>query len=154
MNKKIINWTKIYHNDSDNYLFINAWNDYLNGKYLEPNSQFGYGSINSFSKALFNLNFRNTSINLSSLSRYNFIAVQVHIFYVDLINEIISKTNNIPYKFDLYITTNTIKKRTIIKGYITNHSKANNYKIKIIENNGRDILPLFSQMRNIFHKYY
>ena len=153
MNKKIINWTMIYHNDSDNLIFVNAWNNYLNGAYLEPNPQFGYGPINSLSKALFNLKFRDCSYNLTNLLNKKQIAIQTHIFYVDLLEEIITKTNNIPVKFDLYITTNTVKKRTIIKEFVNKHSKADNYKIKILENNGRDILPLFNQMRNIFHKY-
>ena len=153
MNKFVINWTITYHNDSDSFIFINSWNNYMNGAYLEPNTQFGYGSINSFSKALFNLNFENYTYNLSNLLKQNLIAIQVHIFYADLLKEIITSVNNIPVKFDLYITTNSIKKRTMIKDYLNKFSKADNYKIKIIQNNGRDILPLIKQMKSVFHKY-
>lgn len=153
MNKFVRNWTITYHNDTYNFMFINSWNNYLNGAYLEPNTQFGYGSLNSFSKALFNLNFKNYTYNLSNLLNQTLIAVQIHIFYADLLNEIITSVNNIPVKFDLYITTNSIKKRTMIKDYLNKFSKAHNYKIKIITNNGRDILPLIKQMKNVLHKY-
>ena len=153
MNKMILNWSKHFNNETDHLVFINAWNDYKKGAYLEPNPYYGYGSINSLSKALFNLNYTNYIYNLTNLINKNLVAVQVHIYYIDLINEIINKTNNIPVQFDLYITTNSVHKRNYIKKYLNKYSKADNYKIKIIENNGRDILPLLYQMKYIFKKY-
>lgn len=153
MNKLLINWTSYFHNDSDNFFFINAWNNYKNGAYLEPNSQFGYGSINSISKALFNLSFINQVYNISNLILNNLVAVHVHLFYSDLINEVIDNTNNIPVNFDLYITTNTIKKKLTIEKNLREYSKANNYEIKIVENKGRDIYPLLIQMKKVWHKY-
>ena len=156
MNKIIINWTRFYHNISDSLFFINAWNNYMTGAYLEPNYEFGYGSLNSISKSLFNLKFYNQTFNLSSLFNNNLVAIQIHLFYLDLINEIISNINNMPVKFDLYITTNTFKKKIIIEKYIKKYSKSdklNNYHIKIVENKGRDIYPLFIQMNKVWHKY-
>ena len=153
MNKLLINWTTFYHNESDNLLFINAWNNYLNGAYLEPNPQFGYASINSVSKALFNLSFINQTYNLINLVMGNSVAVQVHVFYADLINEVISNINNIPVNFDLYITTNTIRKKLTIEEYVKKYSKANNYNIKLVENKGRDIYPLLLQMKKVWHNY-
>ena len=121
----VINWTLIYHNDSDNFIFINSWNNYLDGSYLEPNYEFGYGSINSISKALFSMNFINKPYNLSNLFIISYVIVQVHIFYIDLINEVINNTNNIPVKYDLYVTTDTMKKKIIIENYLKKHSNAN-----------------------------
>ena len=68
---------------------------------------FGYSSINALSKALFNLSYI-SNYNIANLTKSCKIIVQVHIFYNDLINEIINKTNNIPTKFDLYITTTSL----------------------------------------------
>ena len=79
--------------------------------------------------------------------------MQTHIFYIDLLNEIINKTNNIPIKFDLYISTNTKKKMEFIKNYTNIFSKANNISIKIFENKGRDILPFLVQMGEVIDKY-
>ena len=149
----IINWTTFYHNESNNLIFINSWNNYMNGAYLEPNSQFGFSSINSISKALFNLSYLNRPYNLSNLMNYISVAVQVHTFYPDLINEVIESTNNIPVKFDLYITTTSIKNKLSIEEYIKKYTKADNYNIKVVKNKGRDIYPFLSQMKNLWSKY-
>ena len=138
---------------SNRFIFINAWNNYYEGTYLEPDQKYGYGSINALSKSLFNLPFRKTKCNLSNLMNNCLLAVQAHIFYKDLINEIINKTNNIPVKFDLYISTDTKLKMKLIKKYTNIYSKANNVHIKIFENKGRDILPFLIQMKEVIHKY-
>lgn len=152
MNKIIINWT--YKNNNETKLiFINSWNNYYDGTYLEPENKFGYGSLNSLSKALFNLDFKKSSYNLSNLLNKVFIAVQAHVYWEDLIDEVIHKTNNIPVNFDLYITTTDLFKKKIIIKYITTKSKANHFEIKIVKNKGRDILPLLIQIEPVIHKY-
>ena len=154
MNKMIID--KFFRNskNSHKFIFLNSWNNYYDGSYLEPDNQFGFGSLNALSKAIFNLNFRNKTYIYSNLNNnYVKVAIQAHIFYEDLIDEIISITNNIPVKFDFYITTNNLQKRKIIKEHIETKSKANKYQIKIVKNKGRDILPLLIQMRKVFNKY-
>ena len=37
--------------------------------------------------------------------------------------------------------------------YVKKYSKANNYNIKIVENKGRDIYPMLSQMKTIWQNY-
>ena len=69
-------------------------------------------------------------------------------FYEDLINEIIKFTNNIPVKFDLYITTTSNEKRLIIEEKVEKFSKNNKYEIRIVKNKGRDVLPLLIQLKN------
>ena len=99
---------------------------------------------------MFDLPFKNFNYNISNLIENFLVAVQAHIFYEDILNEIINKTNNIPIKFDLYISTDTAQKKEFIKKYIDRYSKANNFYIQITENKGRDILPFLIQMREIF----
>ena len=153
LNKLIIKNIKEYYEESNRFFFINAWNNYFEGTYLEPDERYGYGSLNALSKSLFDLPFRNCNYNLSNLSDKCFVAIHAHIFYKDLLNEIINKTNNIPIKFDLYISTNTNEKMEFIKNQTYIYSKANNISIKIIENKGRDILPFLIQMREVIDKY-
>ena len=153
INKLLIKILKEDYNESNRLIFINAWNNYFEGSYLEPDERYGYASINALSKSLFGLSFRNSNYNLSYLMNNCLVAVQAHIFYEDIINEITNKTNNIPIKFDLYITTDTKPKMKFIKNYIDKYSKANIVTIKIIENKGRDILPFLIQMGEVIGKY-
>lgn len=153
MNKMLIKWTKDNYNENHRFIFINAWNNYYEGTYLEPDEKFGYGSINAFSKALFNISYRNNNYNISSLKEECLVAVQAHIFYDDLTGEIINKINNIPVKFDLYITTTDNKKMKIILNYIKTHLKANNYTITVVNNSKEDVFPLLIQMEEIILKY-
>ena len=153
LNKLLIDWTKKNHNKNNRFIFINAWNNWLEGTYLEPDTNFGYTSINSFSKALFNLTYKQSKYNISHLQKKPKVLIQVHAFYEDIIPQVINKTNNIPVKFDLFITTNTAKKQNIIENMIKRNSKANKYEIDIAGNKGRDVLPFLTQIKNVIKNY-
>ena len=152
INKKIISWTKKKYK-KNRFIFINAWNEWGEGTYLEPDEKYGYASINALSKAIFNLPYITKIYNYNKLKEQCKIAVQAHIFYEDLINEIINKINNIPVKYDLYISTDSEIKKQLIEKNIKNFSNANSYEILIFENKGRDVLPFLIQMKNNIKKY-
>ena len=153
LNKIIIDWTKKNYNRTKGFFFLSSWNDYENGNYLEPDIIYGYASLNSFSKALFNLSFNENNYNYLYLNNSCIIAIQAHIFFEDLTFEIINKTNNIPFKYDLFVTTVSEDKKKYIEKIIKQYSFATNYKIDIVENKGRDVLPFIIQMKNIFKNY-
>ena len=156
-NKILLNWTNENLNETNKFYFINGWNNWLEGSYLEPDENYGYASINALSKALFNLPYRqNVNYSLSKLSKGVKIAVQAHVFYEDLISEIINKTNNIPFRYDLYISTNTLEKKRIIENYVKTNSNANSYEVIVTKNKGRDMLPLLYQLKNVisYYKYF
>ena len=154
--KEMITSPDISQEKNNKFLFINGWNNWKDGSYLEPDKKYGYASLNALSKALFNFNFRKDNFNLTNLTN-NFknikVAIQAHIFYEDLIIDIINKTNNIPIKYDLFISTISIEIRNNIKKIITQNSNANQYEIIILENKGRDVLPLLIQLKNKIKKY-
>ena len=153
-NKILINRTKNIFNKTNQFYFINGWNNWLEGSYLEPDTNYGYAAINSFSKALYDLPY-NSSIkyNFDELYKKVTIAVQAHIFYTDLIEEMIKKINNIPFIFDLFISTDTIVKKNIIEKYVKRNTKANYYEIIALENKGTDLLPMVIQMKNKIWNY-
>jgi len=153
INKKIIEWTRKRYNKNNRFIFINAWNEWGEGAYLEPDRKYGYASINSLSKALFELPYKEININLSNFNKESIIAIQVHLFYDDLISEIINKTNNIPAFFDLYISTNSLDKKNKIMNYINKNSKSKNFEVMIVENKGRDIMPFLLQMKYKIKRY-
>ncbi len=51
----IIEETRRRHPEDKRFLMINAWNEWAEGTYLEPDEKYGYANINTFSKAIFDL---------------------------------------------------------------------------------------------------
>ena len=94
-----------------------------------------------------------TFYNLQILKNKCKIAIQVHLFYEELIKDIINKTNNIPVKFDLYISIVFPGNHDNLINYIKNFSKANHFELLIVENKGRDVLPFLNQMKTKFKLY-
>jgi lipopolysaccharide biosynthesis protein len=80
------------------------------------------------------------------------LAVFMHIFYTDLIAEIMSYIKNIPAPADLYISTDTEEKKERIEKLLQNYSNGK-IVIRIFANRGRDIAPCFVGFRDIFDKY-
>ena len=154
INKKIIKWTRDRYNENNRFIFINAWNEWGEGTYLEPDKKYGYASINSLSKALFDKAYNELNLNLLYFNKTSsIVAIQVHLYYIDLINEIINKTNNIPFNFDLFISTDSLAKKNSINDYILNNSKAYKVEIEILENKGRDVMPFLIQMKHKLKNY-
>ena len=94
-------YLKICNESKNETIFLfNSWNNYKDNFYLEPNKEYGFSYLNYFSKAIFD--FEEESIyGLNYFKNNCQIAVQVHLFYEDLIEYIINKTNNIRVRFDL-----------------------------------------------------
>ena len=150
LSKVILNWTKTNYDKNNQYIFIN---DFFN---LYKGAEFGYANINSFSKALYGLPLimsNNKNFNIHKLYLNNFILVQAHIYYTELLEEIVNKTNNIPVPFDLYITTDKEEKKIYIENFLKKNSKTNKFKILITKNKGRDIIPCLIQLKDILMKY-
>ena len=111
LNKIIIDWTKKNYNRNNQYIFIDDFNN------LEKDKISGYANINAFSKALYGLPVildLNNNFNIKKLEKEILVLIQVHIYYTDLLEEIVEKVNNIPVPYDLYITTNTQDKKIYI----------------------------------------
>ena len=138
--------------ENESFLLFNAWNNYRENFYLEPNKKMGFAYLNYLSKAIFNIE-NCDKYHFEALNNKCKIAIQAHIFYEDLIEEIINKTNNIPVKFDLLITITSTKIYNNLEYYIKQFSKANKFEILIVENKGRDILPFLSQIKHKFKNY-
>ena len=70
ISKFLINWTKKHYNKTNYYIFINAWNNWKTGNYLQPDEKYGYASINALSKAIFNLPYKKYTYNLFEVIFY------------------------------------------------------------------------------------
>ena len=160
-------WSRKYLPEDKRFIFINAWNEWGEGTYLEPDKKNGFAPINAVSRSIFDIPFpsekgeitytnvgitddRNWDAEFASETK---ICVQAHVFWADLISEITDKTNEIPYKFDLFITTTTEDKADLIKNYLKLYSKANAFFVSVVENKGRDVIPFISQLKPVIGTY-
>lgn len=67
------------------------------------------------------------------------VAIHLHVFYTDLLQEFLDVFKQFPFDFDLYITTDTAeKKEEILK--ITGQNR--NQEVHVTGNRGRDLLPM------------
>lgn len=82
------------------------------------------------------------------------ICVQVHLFYLDLVDEIIRNLNYIPFLYHCYISTDTDEKAEIIQSEVKSRCKnAIMVYITKFDNRGRDVAPLIEQMKNNLNQY-
>ena len=144
--------------------FINAWNEWAEGTYLEPDKKYGYANINTFSKAIlgfsFNHDVRFTDDKFEEINKELMrideikICLQVHLYHLDLIDEIITNLNYIPFPFHCYISTDTDKKVNIIQNKFNKRCKnAHGVYVQRFENRGRDVAPFIEQMKDVISKY-
>ncbi len=76
------------------------------------------------------------------------IAVHAHIFYTEHADEVRYYLNNIPVKFHLYVTTDTLEKAALIKNTFINLDNMLILDIVISKNQGRDIFPMLITLGN------
>ena len=126
-------YLKICNESKNETIFLfNSWNNYKDNFYLEPNKEYGFSYLNYFSKAIFD--FEEESIyGLNYFKNNCQIAVQVHLFYEDLIEYIINKTNNIRVRFDLYISISSHITYKNIENYINRYSHSNKFEILLLK---------------------
>ncbi|USF25742.1 hypothetical protein N510_000654 [Firmicutes bacterium ASF500] len=151
--------------EEERFIFINAWNEWGEGTYLEPDQRYGYASINTAAKALFDLPFEmdthlvdetSPAIEKDAFqhgSNVPRIAVQAHVFHVDLLTSMVEQLNCIPYSFDLFVTTDTTKKKSAIEKILRGSCTCQKFEIQVLPNQGRDIAPFMVQMASEIDHY-
>ena len=134
------------------FIFIDSWNDYSKGNYLEFDEKFGFSSINSFSKSILNIFYKTNNFIYNINNNTNMIAIQVHVYYEELFYKILNRLKIIPFKFDLFISTVTEEKKLFIEKLLMDFN-ISKYEIKIFKNIGRDVYPFIRQIRNHYKQY-
>lgn len=144
------------------FVFINAWNEWAEGTYIEPDMRYGYAHLNTITRALKSVPpvyYRKKKKGKLSPGRILLldkkndktdtcqptiakIAVHVHAFYEDVFCNILEYLKNIPFEIDLFITTPDLDLNKFES--IANKELNNINQISTIHtlNRGRDIGPL------------
>ena len=128
----------------EKFIFINAWNEWAEGAYLEPDKVFGYSYLNALKQGLIAAEKSLVKDNILDPK----IGVVVHAFYPDILKEILEtlNKNKTSKRFKLYISTTKEKHKevtSIIKKYPFDHV------VSINPNKGRDVLPFLKMIKTI-----
>jgi len=135
--------TAILQNLDERLVFVNAWNEWAEGAYLEPDRRYGRAYLESTASVLNTL----SHATMDEDKTYEFLdrpiekrsktAVMVHIYYSELTREILNHLTNLRNDFDLFVsapTTVDLQEDEIRR----QHPNVYFYRC---ENRGRDIAP-------------
>lgn len=82
---------------------------------------------------------------------YGKVAVCAHIYYTDMLDEILALTENIPGHYDFIATTDTPEKKAEIEVALAKRPGIEKAIVRIVEQNrGRDMSSLFISLRDLF----
>lgn len=145
--------------ENERFLFIDSFNNWDEYSHTAPEKKTGYAYLNTMYRAVFNKKIYGKKLSSYSqampeeMCSKAQICLQIHIFYLDLLENIVTEINKIPYAFDCYISTDSTDKAEYIRNYFKSHSNAVNVIVEIYDNKGRDVYPLIAQMSKYVTKY-
>ena len=140
----IMDTKKRFIDEGERLVFINAWNEWAEGAHLEPDQKYGYSYLESTRLALVKAGCEN---NLHSKNHtQDRLAIILHVYYIDVLEEIIPYLKKINIEFKLFVTTSFDKKDKVDSMLSKNFE---DYDILIVTNRGRDVLPFLKIMPNV-----
>jgi lipopolysaccharide biosynthesis protein/SAM-dependent methyltransferase len=154
---KVIAHTRTEFSEDNRFLFINAWNEWAEGTYLEPDEKYGYSSINTTSRAIFGLPLEqpltlipdNSSSDQVNPQRPMYIAIHAHFFFDELFEELVGYLAGMPFEYDLYVTTDTDEKKITLERLLSDAKNLGKLNIVLTPNIGRDIAPFLTIASNL-----
>lgn len=162
-----IDYLRKNYDEDSRYLFVNAWNEWGEGTYLEPDEKYGYANINALSRAMYDLPFgknhrelvtylgayREPDSQFASLVSIPKVAIHAHIFYEEIASEISEYLHNVPCAFDLFVTTDSEEKATELRDCFSDLGNVSRLEVAAVGNRGRDVLPFLDQLRDVAERY-
>ena len=91
----------------DKFVFINAWNEWAEGAYLEPDMHVGYGYLNGLRRAVYREEYfapKSLALLDSLRGRQSQLAVVCHLFHTDLAEDIAAQLTTANIRADLFIS--------------------------------------------------
>lgn len=140
----------------DNFVFINAWNEWAEGAHLEPDRHFGYAWLEQVAHQAGRSGAGEPAplsygLPLSASSSQARVAVIVHLYYEDTWPGIAEALKTLPDPFDLIITTVAEKHAHLQRQVMADFPAA---EIHVVDNRGRDIRPFMAALPLLLHRRY
>ena len=148
-----------FPNRNERLVFVNAWNEWGEGAYLEPDARYGYAYLQATRDALRKDWTTPTSvfINRSVLEAVRCtpaskdLAVVLHLYYTDLWHETASYLENIHQPFDLFVSIpSDVSEETVLNI----SRKYPDAVVLAAENRGRDIAPFLELLAVLLQRGY
>lgn len=97
-------------------------------------------------------------VNLDDYSDFDYscnkILVHLHLYYIDLIQEICENLSSLECKFDLLVTTSNKDIEELISAYfMSNLANLCRLEVKLVPNRGRDVAPWIIETRSVANHY-
>ncbi len=141
---------------ADNFVFINAWNEWAEGAHLEPDRHFGYAWLEQVARQAEKPNITQVPrliygvpITLSNTSAR--IAVVAHIYYEETWPDIAQALQALQEPFDLIVTTTPDKLAQVTALVVPQFAHA---EIHAVDNKGRDIRPFVAVLPLLLERQY
>jgi len=140
------NWARIHQESGRRLVFINAWNEWAEGTYLEPDRRYGYAYLHAV-RTVREQWYKN--IELESLcDQYalepNSIGVLcLHVYYKDLVDDVVRLVETVKTEtsLDIAISFTNCYPAPLARRIL---EAAKPVKAIVVINRGRDVLPFFS----------
>jgi lipopolysaccharide biosynthesis protein len=141
------------------FVFINAWNEWAEGAYLEPDRKNGYGYLQATSAVLQSLVREKgadspskdyTSQEFDEIRKRHDTAVILHLYYPEMFEEIWSYIENLRGNFDLFVSIPinvTFDDEQI-------HRRHRSAQVWRCDNRGRDMAPFLHIFPQLYHLNY
>lgn len=116
---------------ADQLLFVNAWNEWAEGAYLEPDLRYGWAFLSALSRGI------SLPKDFGAATEHKPVAIFAHVHYPDVWQEICGLIeSSVTVPFNLIITTSL---DSDLAHPVT--SQLREVELHRVENRGRDILP-------------
>nr|WP_277399705.1 glycoside hydrolase family 99-like domain-containing protein [Pseudoxanthomonas sp. LH2527] len=119
--------------------FINAWNEWAEGAFLEPSARHGYALLSATRNALFGV----------TRDERGWAHTVVHAWHLDILEQMLPQLRVVASLMDITFTT-TADKAEAVKRLASSLPCTN--RIEIFENRGRDILPFIAVANRLAHE--
>lgn len=139
-------------NPDDKIVFINAWNEWAEGAYLEPDRRFGYAYLSATQQTLAHYP-KNASVDhqeaqsrLAQAGRRHDTAVVLHLFYPELWPEFAGHLAHLNGEYDLYVTIPAEEDEADYAQILHDVPGA---MLLPFPNRGRDVAPFLTVMQTL-----
>jgi len=124
-------------------IFVNAWNEWAEGAHLEPDQRYGYAYLNALRNGLLGKESE-AVISSSSPVFKESLAVILHAYYLDVLEDILDRVRKLTCPFHLFLTVPT-DRSTAARKLLAKHQI--NGTVIECQNRGRDVLPFLKALR-------